>query len=163
MKRVPLVLMAMVSVGAISACKNEHHFEPPDRAQRVREANMLYMPSLFDTITWASDSVRALDGNAVYAAKCRRCHGPLGEGDTPYDRERDLKVPSLVERDWRYASSMDSVRHTVFVGHAQGMPTFGVAGITLREIDAASYYLLYSLRPDMLGTGGGSQGSGSAP
>lgn len=156
MRRAPVVLMAVVSVAAVSACKNEHHFEPPNRQAQVREANMLYSPTLFDTINWASDSARALDGNAVYAAKCRRCHGPLGEGDTPYANERDLKVPSLVERDWPFASSLDSVRHTVFVGHAQGMPTFGVAGITLREIDAASYYLLYSLRPDMLGTGGGS-------
>jgi len=154
-KRIPLALMAMVSIAAVSACKNEHRFEPPDRGERVREAAMLYLPSLFDTITWASDSVRALDGNAVYAAKCRRCHGTLGEGDTDYAKERDLEVPSLVERDWPFAASLDSVRHTVFTGHAQGMPTFGVAGITLREIDAASYYLLYRLRPDVLRTGGG--------
>jgi mono/diheme cytochrome c family protein len=155
-RRAPLALMAMVTVAAVSACKNEHHFEPPDRQQRVREANMLYTPSLFDTISWASDSARALEGNAVYAAKCRRCHGTLGEGGTDYAKERDLKVPSLVEPDWAFASSLDSIRHTVFTGHAQGMPTFGVAGITLREIDAASYYLLHRLRPDVLGTGGGS-------
>lgn len=151
-----MVVAAIVSVAAVSACEREHHFEPPDRQQQVREANMLYSRTLFDSVTWASDSVRTLEGNAVYAAKCRKCHGTLGRGDTPYGEEHELKVPSLVEPGWRYASSLDSVRHVVFVGHAQGMPTFGVAGITLREIDAAAYYLLNRLRPDVLGTRGGS-------
>ncbi len=157
MRRGRLVFAAVASVAAVSACKSEHHFEPPDRGAQVRQAEMLYTHALFDTITWASDSVRSLDGNAVFAAKCRRCHGTLGKGDTDYAVARDLKVPSLVEPDWRLAASIDSLRHTVFVGHAQGMPTFGVAGITLREIDAASYYVLHRLRPDVLGAGGGSK------
>ncbi len=155
MRRLPIALAAAAAVGAVSACKSEHHFEPPDRQAQVRHAEMLYTPALFDSITWVSDSVRTQEGNGVYAAKCRRCHGTLGEGGTDYAKARDLQVPSLVVRDWPLASSIDSVRHTVFVGHAQGMPTFGVAGITLREIDAASFYVLNRLRPDVLGTGGG--------
>jgi hypothetical protein len=46
---------------------------------------------------------------------------------------------------------MDSVRHRIFVGHAAGMPTWGVAGISPREIDGAAYYLLERLRPEVLG------------
>jgi mono/diheme cytochrome c family protein len=157
MRRGVLVLAAVASVAGVSACKSEHHFEPPDRAARVRQAEMLYSSALFDTINWPTDSVRALDGNAVFAAKCRRCHGTLGRGVTDYAQARELKVPSLVEPGWPLAASIDSVRHTVFTGHAQGMPTFGVAGITLREIDAASYYVLNRLRPDVLGAGGGSK------
>jgi len=157
MRRGPALAAALASLAVVAACKGEHHFEPPDRSAQVREANALYSPALFDTITWASDSVRALDGNAVFAAKCRRCHGTLGRGETDYAAARDLYVPSLVEPDWPMAASIDSVRHTVFVGHAMGMPTFGVAGITLREIDSASYYVLNRLRPDVLGTGGGSE------
>jgi mono/diheme cytochrome c family protein len=156
-RRAALVLAAAASVAAVSACQGEHEFEPPDREARVRHAEMLYTSALFDSIAWPSDSVRALEGNAVFAAKCRRCHGTLGGGDTDYARARELEVPSLVEPEWPMAASVDSVRHTVFVGHAQGMPTFGVAGITLREIDAASWYVLSRLRPDVLGAGGGSE------
>lgn len=156
MTRGAIVLALVASVATLSACKSEHHFEPPDRGERVRQAEALYTPALFDSISWASDSARALEGNAVYAAKCRRCHGTLGRGDTDYARARDLDVPSLVEPNWILAAAVDSVRHTVFAGHAQGMPTFGVAGITLREIDAAAFYVLNRLRPDVLGAGGGS-------
>lgn len=149
MRRAAAVL-AMAAVGTVGACKGGHHFEPPDQSKRVAEAEELYSPEIFDTIQWASDSVRALTGNAVYAAKCRKCHGPLGRGDTDYARQRDIKPPSLVEPDWRFATSIDSIRHRVFVGHVQGMPNFGVAGITNREIDAAAFYVLYRLRPDVL-------------
>jgi hypothetical protein len=33
------------------------------------------------------------------------------------------------------------------------MPTWGVAGITPREIDAVAFYILERLRPEMLGEG----------
>lgn len=145
-----LTLLAMASVGVVGACKGGHHFDPPDQEARVLEAEGLYSSNLFDSITWASDSARALQGNAVFAAKCRKCHGPLGQGSTEYARARDLDVPSLVKPDWHYARSLDSVRHRVFVGHQYGMPNFGVAGISLREIDAAAFYLLNRLRPDVL-------------
>ena len=156
MKRTATIL-AMASVGVVGACKSQHHFEPPDQEQRVEQAEALYSPQLFDTITWASDSVRAIDGNAVFAAKCRKCHGPLGQGNTDYAQERNLDVPSLVKPDWNYAESIDSIRHRVFVGHMHGMPNFGVAGITAREIDAAAYYVLNVLRPDVLQNGPGSE------
>ena len=51
------------------------------------------------------------------------------------------------------ADQPDSVRRRVFVGHVAGMPTWGVAGITQREIDAVSFYVLESLRPEVLGGG----------
>ena len=37
-----------------------------------------------------------------------------------------------------------------FVGHENGMPTYGVAGLTPREIDGAAYYVLAQLRPEIL-------------
>ena len=85
---------------------------------------------------------RARRGNEVFASKCRNCHGTVGEGATEYARERDLDVPSLVTADWPFAESMDSVRHRIFVGHELGMPTWGVAGISPREIDGAAFYVL---------------------
>ena len=69
------------------------------------------------------------------------------------DRERGLVIPSLVEPEWLYAASLDSLRHVIFVGHEGGMPIFGVGGISLREIDGSAYYVVKTLRPDVLGEG----------
>jgi mono/diheme cytochrome c family protein len=148
-RRLRLVWASIVLVG-VAACDKEKTFDPPDRQERVAEADALFQEVRFDTIEWESADARALEGNAVYAAECRKCHGTLGSGGTAYAESRDLKVPSLIEADWRLAASIDSVRHRVFVGHAPWMPTWGVAGISVREIDAVAYYLLESLRPEIL-------------
>jgi mono/diheme cytochrome c family protein len=134
----------------LAAC-GEKEFDPPERAEQVGEAETLYSEALFDTIAWADTLQRVRVGNEVFASRCRNCHGTLGEGDTEFARARGLTVPSLVAPDWRYATSIDSVRHRVFVGHQAGMPTWGVAGISPREIDGAAYYVLQRLRPEVLG------------
>lgn len=143
----------MIVVGVALISCGEKTFDPPDREARVAAAEEEFRAARFDTISWESDDTRALEGNAVYAAECRNCHGTLGEGITDYAENRRLEVPSLVVADWPLAASMDSVRHRVFVGHAAGMPTWGIAGITLREIDAVSFFLLERLRPEVLGGG----------
>jgi mono/diheme cytochrome c family protein len=127
-----------------------HEFEPPDRGERIRQAESTYSPSLFDTVTWAEGEDRNGLGNEIYAEKCRRCHGPLGRGDTDYAREQGLAIPSLVEPEWAHMA-MDSLRKTIYVGHEEGMPIYGDGGITPREIDAVASYVLNVLRPDVLG------------
>jgi mono/diheme cytochrome c family protein len=131
-----------------AACEKPE-FERPSREAQVAQADSLLASETFDTITWASDSARSYDGNNVYAAHCRNCHGPLGRGDTNYARENNLDVPSLVREDWPYPDT-ESVRRIIFTGHTAGMPTWGVAGITPREIDASAYYLMHVLRPEVL-------------
>lgn len=158
--RVCVAAAAALLVG-VAACEKPH-FEPPDRAAQIAEADEAFSMALFDTIAWASDSIRALDGNVVYSTYCRNCHGSLGRGGTDYALERDLAVPSLVAEEWRFADQRDSVLHRVFVGHVQGMPTWGVAGISLREMDAVTHYLLDVLRPEVVGEGGGAAGNGEA-
>ena len=127
--------------------------EPPDRSERVRQAEVAYSVEAFDTIAWASGDARATVGNEVYAAKCRNCHGTVGRAGTEYALSRGLSVPSLVEPDWPLADSLNAVRRRVFSGHEAGMPTWGVAGITNREIDAVAYYVTARLRPEILGGG----------
>ena len=139
---IAVVLPALLTLGC------GHHFEPPDSEERTREAESVYSAALFDSLTWESDSVRSFTGNAVYAAQCRRCHGAMGEGGTDYARERHLEVLSLVEPDWPFGASIDSLRHAIFAGHEGGMPIFGVAGITPREIDASAFFILHTLRPE---------------
>ena len=138
----------LVLVWAAVAC-TDHEFEPPDRAARVDRATARYSVAMFDTVGWPDEAAQLTDGNAVYAEECRRCHGPLGLGDTDYARQRNLTIPSLVARQWRYAE-LDSLRRKIFVGHESGMPVFGDGDLTPRQIDAAAAYILRSLRPDVL-------------
>jgi mono/diheme cytochrome c family protein len=146
-------------VALLGAC-GEHRFEPPDREARVADADTAFNTVHFDTVAWESDSIRALQGNVVYSARCRQCHGSLGRGGTEYAAERNLPVPSLVDSSRELADSFEEVRHRIFVGHASGMPTWGVAGISPREIDAAAYYVVFQLRPEVLGgEGPGTGGS----
>jgi len=145
-------LVVGLTLFALGGCK--HEMEPPDREARVSDAETRFSETDFDTLTWSNADERALAGNAVFAAKCRTCHGTLGEGDTEYAAGRGLAVPSLVGPGWVLSDSLDAVRRRVFVGHAAGMPTWGVAGISPREIDAVSYYIVERLRPEVLGRGG---------
>jgi len=139
---------AMAFVLAIGACG--HHFEPPVESDRVAEAEALYSAEIFDSLTWGSDYDRALAGNGVYVDKCRKCHGPLGDGATEYAQGRGLDVPSLVALDWNFSGGLESVRRQVFTGHEGGMPAFGTSGLSPREIDGAAYYVVAQLRPEML-------------
>lgn len=145
----PLVLP--LALASLMGCK-EKEFHPPDREQQVADAEALLTPETFDTISWASEDVRALQGNVTFSAKCAVCHGPEGRGGTEYAAERGLEVPSLVEPEWAWADSLAEIRRRIFVGHAAGMPTWGVAGITPREIDGAAYYVMRVLRPEMTGS-----------
>lgn len=160
MRRALLPVTAALALAA-AACGEKPHFEPPDREEQVARAGVRYIRAGFDTLTWASDSARMQEGNNVYAATCRRCHGTLGRGGTELAEERELEVPSLVEPDWPYAASLDSVRRRVFTGHPEGMPTFGIARLSPREIDGVSYYILEGLRPEILGGGGGGSPEGA--
>ena len=147
------VLAAVLLLAAgMTACKG-HEFHPPDRDERVAAALAEFELLRFDTIGWESDPSRLQAGNEVYATTCRRCHGTVGEGQTDYARTRNLDVPSLVEPEWQWSDSLEALRRQVYTGHAAGMPTFSLSGVTPREIDAVSAYIIFQLRPDVLGNG----------
>lgn len=149
MRGTALAAGAVLAALGTAGCA-EHHFEPPDREAQVAQADSQFSMALFDTVTWGEEEDRGLEGNVVYSTYCRNCHGPLGEGGTDYAATRDLDVPSLVEPDWRFAGARDSILHRIYVGHSAGMPTWGVAGISLKEMDAVTHYLLDVLRPEVL-------------
>ncbi len=144
------VSVAMLFLLLLPACQ-KHEFEPPSEEDRISEAEAAYSTALFDSIAWPDTVDVLLEGNAIYAANCRRCHGTVGTGGTEYARSRNLDVPSLVDRDWGLGEELDAVRHSVFVGHVAGMPHWGISHLTYREIEAVSRYILYDLRPEILG------------
>lgn len=144
-------LAASVLAVGVLACKG-HEFEPREDAERLQEAATVYRPDMFDTITWADTSRMWIEGSAVWAANCRDCHGPTGQGGTDYADSRDLEVPSLVREGWPYAR-IEDLRRTIFTGHPRGMPTHGIAGLAPREIDAVAHYLNDQLRPEMAEAG----------
>lgn len=144
-------LVALAGAAFLAGCEKKYEFDPPSREEQVESAERIYTQALFDSISWENTEQRNLIGNAIYAARCRRCHGTLGRGETEYARERDLDVPSLVEAEWRFAGDVEAARRAVFTGHPMGMPTWGVAGLTPREIDAATHYVVHQLRGDVLG------------
>jgi mono/diheme cytochrome c family protein len=141
-----LALGLLVSAAACS----DHEFHPPSEEEKQAVADSLYSPALFDSVSWETDTARIDAGNLVYADECRRCHGPLGLGETEYAETQELDVPSLVNADWEYQDDLEGVRRRVFVGHASGMPNWGVSNLTPREIDAAAFYILEQLRPEVL-------------
>lgn len=147
MRRRSAAFLALV-IALASGCES-HEFHPPDRAERVAEADSLYASETFDTITWSSRAERIQAGNLVFADECRRCHGPLGRGDTEYVRAQELDVPSLVEPDWPYGDDLDAVRRRIFTGHVSGMPTWGIGALSPRQIDAAAFYIVHQLRPEV--------------
>ena len=144
---------AAVLIMALAGCE-EHEFHPPDRGEQVAAADSMYSPALFDTIAWDSPGQRLNAGNLVYADECRRCHGPMGRGDTEYARERELEAPSLVRPDFEEGDEVESLRRLIFVGHPAGMPTWGIGKLTPRQIDAVAFYIAEQLRPEVLEGGG---------
>jgi mono/diheme cytochrome c family protein len=149
---VPFVpgFLAVLAAGFVTGGCGDHEFEPPPEEAQVAHADSLYSPALFDSITWSSDQARIQAGNLVFADECRRCHGPLGRGETDYAAEHELEVPSLVTEDWEYRDDIQAVQRVIFTGHVGGMPDWGPTRLTPREIDAAAFYLLELLRPEVL-------------
>ncbi|HEU5210753.1 MAG TPA: c-type cytochrome [Longimicrobiales bacterium] len=133
-----------------AACE-KHEFEPPSREAQVAQADSIYSPALFDTIAWESDSLRLAVGNDIFAARCRRCHGYLGQGGPVEVRGDTVDVPSLVAPDWSYTGDVDAIRRRIFTGHPAGMPIWGIAGLAMREIDAVAWYIDAVLRQDVEG------------
>jgi mono/diheme cytochrome c family protein len=144
--------MFTLTVLGLAGCKG-HEFHPPDKDVRVEQADSVYARMRFDTIQWASDSLKLATGNEVYASNCDKCHGPTGQGNAEYARANNLRAPSLVDPNWHFGEDREQVRRRIFTGHPAGMPTWGVAGLTPREIDAVTSYLMDSLRPEFRSTG----------
>jgi len=142
------IAMPLAVVFALSGCAGgepaEDETAPDTAASSMAMAMEAYDPSAFDTITWESEQAAIDRGQVVYRFSCMKCHGERGLGDAAFVRGGDtLRPPSFREPDWAYAGNKEGIREQIFVGTAEGMPHWGLAGLGAKDIDAVATYILH--------------------
>lgn len=107
-------------------------------------------PALFDSIAWPSPGAATARGATVYMYSCAKCHGENGAGNAQYKLQgRVLRPPSFRAVDWQYADDLAGLREAVYRGNDRGMPHWGNAGLTPRDIDAVARYIQDGLRAEI--------------
>lgn len=142
MRRLALLLMATAAVAACQQGQSDN--AQPNAADTVAVAEAEYNPAVFDTVKWASDSVRLARGADVFKWGCAECHGPQGRGDGGKVTEQGdtLRPPDFQQTAWRLAGDTDAVRRKVYTGNTRGMPHWGLRRMEPRDIDAVAAYVL---------------------
>jgi mono/diheme cytochrome c family protein len=113
----------------------------------MTEAQDMYDPANFDSISWEAPAEAIERGATVFRFSCQKCHGPTGAGDGGFVQGGDtLHPPSFLEADWRFAEDRDGLREAVFVGAVEGMPHWGMEGLKYRDVDAVAIYIQDDLR-----------------
>lgn len=132
------------------ACSGEQPGQQTEAApDSTTIAQAAYDPTMFDTVTWESEQAAVDRGLVVYRHSCQKCHGETGLGDAEFIRQGDtLRPPSFREPAWHYAEDKEGLRREVFVGTAQGMPHWGLAGLKARDVDAVAIYIMEGMRND---------------
>lgn len=111
------------------------------RADSVAMAEEAYDPAAFDSIAWKGPGEKVERGRFVWEFSCTDCHGPNARGDGPVATRKGFDVPNFNVGEWEYAGDVEKIRHRVFVGHDSEMPSWGLYGLTHRDIDAVAYYV----------------------
>ncbi len=142
MRRLALILLA---TSAAVACQKANSVPAqPNAADTVAVAAAEFNPSVFDTVKWASDSVRLARGADVFKWGCAECHGPQGYGDGKHVTEKGdtLRPPNFHLASWHLAADTEGVRRKVYMGNTRGMPHWGLRRMEPRDIDAVAAYVL---------------------
>jgi mono/diheme cytochrome c family protein len=108
----------------------------------MAEVDAAYDPSVFDTLTWPTTTRRAEYGPTVYLSSCAKCHGPQGLGDGEFVLEGDtLRPGSFREPTWALAGDLEGIREAIFKGNREGMPHWGLVGLSYGAVDAVAQYI----------------------
>jgi len=75
-------------------------------------------------------------GSALYTAKCAKCHGADGRGDTAIGRALD--APDFTDESWKTRHSADEMIQLLL--KAEGMPAFSKK-LTRRQISSLISYV----------------------
>lgn len=117
------------------------------RADSVAEAAAQYDPAAFDSIAWEDADARFERGRVVWSFSCAKCHGGDGKGGGEMAVDHDLAMPDLAG-EWALAGDVAGIRRAVYVGHETEMPSWGLYGLTYRDVDAVAYYIEEGLRSE---------------
>ena len=116
-------------------------------ADTLAMAEATYEPAAFDSIQWVEQSEAIARGQVVFSYSCAKCHGRAGDGTGGFVQQGDtLRPPSFLIEDWRFRDDHEGLRRQIFVGTANGMPHWGLEGLTPRDMDAVGYFIRFSLR-----------------
>lgn len=145
----PVLTMGALTlmVTAALACQKEASSEWREAAERAaaarsaEEADRHFDPAAFDTVEFSSEYARAERGRVVYEHSCASCHGEDGSGPGPHAREEGMEVDSLSALLRPYGGDIPSVRRAIFVGHAYGMPAWGLTELSPRDVDAVAFFI----------------------
>ncbi len=116
------------------------------RADSVAEAEAMFDPATFDSISWVAPDSAVARGQTVWSFSCQRCHGFMGRGDGDLATEHHIDMPDLTRTPWEYDGDLAGIRHRIFVGHETEMPNWGLHGLAYRDIDAVAHYILEKIR-----------------
>lgn len=118
------------------------------RADSVARAERQFDPSVFDTLTWEGSETRVARGRTVFVYSCVKCHGFDGRGGGDLAKQHDLAMPDLRAEGWEYAGDVPAIQRRVYIGHESEMPTWGLYGLSYRDIDAVAAYIVEELRAE---------------
>lgn len=146
MRRVPF---ALLGISLLVACGDGQTQEQAEaRPDSVALALEQFDTSVFDSITWNTDTARINRGAVVWTFSCRKCHGEVGHGDAGFVIAGDTLVPpDFAEPGWRLATDRLELMKYIYAGNQEGMPHWGIQGLKPRDIDAVSTYIQELLVP----------------
>ncbi len=145
MRRLALILLA--TSAAVACQKAKSAPAQPNAADTVAAAAAEFNPVMFDTVKWASDSVRLARGADVFKWGCAECHGAQGHGDGGKVTEQGdtLRPPDFHQASWHLAGDSVAVWRKVYMGNTKGMPHWGLRRMEPRDINAVAAYVLTAL------------------
>jgi mono/diheme cytochrome c family protein len=149
------ILSAVVIAMLMGGCGGEQEVPEPQqasaedaeealraaRADSVAMAQTQYNPAVFDTIAWSGGEDRFERGELVWSYSCTTCHGTRGRGDGELAEQSDFSMPDFTVADWAYGDDIPAIRHRVYIGHESEMPSWGLYGLSYRDVDAVAFYV----------------------
>ncbi|MGD2121809.1 MAG: c-type cytochrome [Gemmatimonadota bacterium] len=143
------IAMPLVFAVAVGCGPSEEEMAAEAAAAAAAEQDSLmavvdsaYDPSVFDTLTWPTPTRRAEYGPLAYQSSCEKCHGTTGLGDGSWVVDgHSPPPPSFREPDWPLAGDLEGIRAAIFTGNREGMPHWGIVGLSYGAVDAVAQYI----------------------
>jgi mono/diheme cytochrome c family protein len=144
MRTGPILFTALLAVGLVACGESDTASDAPQPtpADTVETALAQYDPTAYDSISWETADDALERGRVVFSFSCRKCHGTAGYGDGGFVMQGDtLRPPSFHDPEWELRDDLEGLRRQVYIGTTEGMPHWGLEGLTHRDIDAVARYI----------------------